>query len=190
MSQLITRLMATSLNQEMERTFAVGAGTTQPTGINAYAATVHRIVATPAGVLNADSLIDVVSRLDPLYLQNAVWIMNSITWRKAMQLKDSQNRYLFIADPTGKTPGTILGYPVLRIDSLPAANIWFGDLKGYYIGYRGGLSVSKSTEASITMAANQSINLFERNMFAIRIERRVDGELADLDSMVVLTGTN
>ena len=190
MSQLITRLMATSLNQEMERTFAVGAGTTQPTGINAYAATVHRIVATPAGVLNADSLIDVVSRLDPLYLQNAVWLMNSITWRKVMQLKDSQNRYLFIADPTGKTPGTVLGYPVLRIDSLPAANIWFGDLKGYYIGYRGGLSVSKSTEASITMAANQSINLFERNMFAIRIERRVDGELADLDSLVVCTGCN
>jgi len=72
---------------------------------------------------------------------------------------------------------------------LPAANIWFGDLKGYYIGYRGGLSVSKSTEASITQGTD-SINLFERNMFAIRVERRVDGELADLDSMVVLTGAN
>lgn len=189
MSQLITRLMATSINQEMERCFAVGVGTTQPTGIDAYAATVHRIVTTPANVLTADSLIDVVSRLDPLYLQNAVWLMNSITWRKAMQLKDSQNRYLFIADPTGKTPGTILGYPVLRIDALPAADVWFGDLKGYYIGYRGGLSVSKSTEASITQGTD-SINLFERNMFAIRIERRVDGELADLDSMVVLTGAN
>jgi len=188
-SALVTRNMANSINTEMERVFAVGTGTTQPTGINAYAATVHRIVATPANVLTADSLIDVVSRLDPAYMQNAVWLMNSITWRKAMQLKDSQNRYLFIADPTGKTPGTILGYPVLRIDALPAANIWFGDLKGYYIGYRGGLSVSKSTEASITQGTD-SINLFERNMFAIRVERRVDGELADLDSMVVLTGAN
>lgn len=190
-SALITRLMAQSINSELERVFAVGVGTTQPTGINAYAGTVHRIVATPANVLAADSLIDVVSRLDPAYLQNAVWLMNSITWRKAMQLKDSQNRYLFIADPTGKTPGTILGYPVLRVDTLPAANIWFGDLKGYYIGYRGGMTVSKSTEASISQGSGGGfINLFERNMFAIRVERRVDGELVDLDSMVVLTGCN
>jgi len=122
-SSLVTRLMAQALNKEMERCFAVGAGTTQPTGINAYAATVHRIVTTPANVLTSDSLIDVISRLDQAYLGNAVWLMNSITWRKAMQLKDSQNRYLFIADPTGKTPGTILGYPVLRIDALPAADI-------------------------------------------------------------------
>ena len=185
-SQLITRLMATEINRELERVFAVGAGTTQPTGINNYSATVHRIVATPANVLTSDSLLDVISRLDPAYTGNAVWLMNSITWRKAMQLKDSQNRYLFIADPTGKTPGNILGYPVIRVDALPAANIWFGDLKGYYIGYRGGISVSKSTEATIEGVGN----LFERNMFAIRVERRVDGELADLDSLVVLTGAN
>jgi len=188
-SQYITQKMAESITAEIERTFAVGAGTTQPTGINAYAATVHRIIATPANVLAADSLIEAVYSLGQKYLANAVWLMNSITLRKAMQLKDSQNRYLFIADPTGKTPGTILGYPVVRVDALPAANVWFGDLKGYWIGYRGGISVAKSTDASISMGTD-SINLFERNMFAIRVERRVDGELADLDSMAVITGTN
>ncbi len=185
-SQYVTGLISTALNEELERVFAVGVGTTQPTGINAYAATVHRIVATPANILTSDSMIDVISRLGQKYLKNAVWLMNSKAWRVAMQLKDSQNRYLFIADPSGKTPGTILGYPILRVDALPNANIWFGDLKGYWIGYRGGINVAKSTDATIEGIGN----LFERNMFAIRVERRVDAELADLDSMVALTGAN
>ena len=185
-STYVTGLMAQSLNEELERVFAVGVGTTQPTGIDAYAATVHRIVATPANILTSDSLIDVVSRLGQKYLANAVWMMNSQAWRVAMQLKDSQNRYLFIADPTGKTPGSLLGYPILRVDSLPNGHIWFGDLKGYWIGYRGGINVAKSTDATIEGIGN----LFERNMFAIRVERRVDAELADLDSLCVLTGAN
>jgi len=186
LSTYITGLMATALNEELERVFAQGTGTTQPTGINAYAATVHRIVATPANVANTNSAIEVVSRLGQKYTKNAVWLMNSVAWRKAMQLVDSQNRPIFIADPTGKMPGTILGYPVLRCDALPQSNVWFGDLKGYWIGYRGGISVAKSTDATIDGVGN----LFERNMFAIRVERRVDAELADLDSMVVCTGWN
>lgn len=185
----VTQLMAQSLNEELERVFAVGTGTAQPTGIDSYSATVHRIVATPANVLTSDSMIDAMSRLGAKYSKNAVWLMNSQAWRVAMQLKDSQNRYLFIPDPTGKTPGTILGHPVLRCDALPNGHIWFGDLKGYWIGYRGGISVAKSTEASLTYGSS-TINLFERNMFAIRVERRVDAELADLDSMVVITGAN
>lgn len=182
---LLTDLIATSMREREERAFISGNGTGQPTGIDNYAGTVHRIVATPANVINADSLIEVISRLGTKYLKNAVWIMNSVTWRKAMQLKDSQNRYLFIADPTGKTPGTILGYPVIRQDDLDQSHIWFGDLKGYIIGIREGMSVKVSDEATV---ASQSA--FEQNLIYIRVEERIDAELADLDSMVVLTGCN
>lgn len=185
-SQYITSLMGQALAEELERVFAVGTGTTHPTGLQAYSATVHRIVATAANVLTYDSLIDVVSRLGSKYLANAVWLLNSQAWRVVMQLKDGNSRPIFVADPTGKTPGTLLGYPILRVDALPNGSIWFGDLKGYWIGYRGGIQVSKSTDATITGVGN----LFERNMFAIRVERRVDGELADLDSMVYLSGAN
>ena len=185
-SQYVTGLIATSLNEELERVFSVGTGTTQPSGIDSYSATVHRIVATPANVITSDSLIDVVSRLGQKYLTNAVWLMNSQAWRVAMQLKDSQNRYLFVPDPTGKTPGTILGYPILRCDDFPNGHIWFGDLQGYWIGYRGGINVAKSTDATLEGIGN----LFERNMFAIRVERRVDAEMADLDAFVYLSGAN
>jgi len=44
----------------------------------------------------------------------------------------------------------------------------------------------QSEEATITGVGN----LFERNEIAIRVEERVDGELADLNSASVLTGTN
>jgi len=186
LSNYVTGLMATALNEELERVFAVGGGTTQPTGLHAYAATNHRIIATPANVLTTGVLIDAVTRAGTKYLRNAVWLMNSAAYRKAMNLLDGQSRPIFIADPTGKIPGTILGYPVLRCDALPDSEIWFGDLKGYWIGYRGGISVDKSTDATIEGVGN----LFERNMFAIRVERRVDAELADLDAMVVITGAN
>ena len=183
---LVTQKIAQAIAEKEDWAFTVGTGTAEPTGFDNYNATVHRIVTTPANVLTSDSLIDVVTRLGTKYLSRAVWVMNSITYRKAMQLKDSQNRYLFIADPTGKTPGSILGYPVIRQDDLPAARIWFGDLKGYYIGIRGGLTVDQSEQATLAGVGN----LWEQNMVAIRVEERIDGELVDLDSMAVLTGTN
>jgi hypothetical protein len=48
------------------------------------------------------------------------------------------------------------------------------------------MSVKYSEEATIEGVGN----LFEKNMTAIRVEKRVDGELADLDSFCVITGTN
>jgi HK97 family phage major capsid protein len=185
-TSLMTELIAKSIAEREEKAFAIGSGTTEPTGINAYAATVHRIYATPANVLTADSLIQAFYGLGQNYRKRAVWLMNSVTLTKARQLKDSQNRYLFIPDPNQEMAGTILGRPVYEQNDLPAANIWFGDVKGYWIGDRGTMSVKYSEEATIEGVGN----LFEKNMTAIRVEKRVDGELADLDSFCVITGTN
>jgi HK97 family phage major capsid protein len=181
----MTDKIVTAIAEEEDKAFMTGNGSGRPTGIDNYAATVHRIVATPANVLAADSLIEVVSRLGTKYLRNAVWIMNSVTYRKAMQLKDSQNRYLFVPAPNTDSFGTILGYPVLRQDDLAQNHIWFGDLKGYWIGVREGISIMQSEEAQVA-----GYSLFERNEIALRVEERIDGELADLDSFVCLTGTN
>lgn len=183
---LMTKLMVESINMKEDQLFATGTGTSEPSGIDSYNATVHRTIATPANVVAADTLIAAQDRLGKFYRRNAKWFMNSQTYTKVKQLKDSQNRYLFIPDPTGDTEGTILGKGVLTQDDLPLTRIWYGDIKGYYIGDRGTLSVKYSEEATLEGIGN----LFERNMTAIRIEKRVDGELADLDSMIVITGTN
>lgn len=185
LTSYITRLITTAIAEEEDNAFTTGSGATQPTGIDSYSATVHRIVATPANVLAADSLIQSFYRLGSQYRRNAVWIMNSITLTKVMQLKDSQNRYLFVADPTGTLPGTLLGRPVFEQNDLGQDHIWLIDLRGYVIGVREGITVMQSEEAYV-----DSHSLFERNELAIRVEERIDGELADLDCAVVITGTN
>lgn len=182
----VTKLVATAIYEEEDDRFAVGTGVGQPTGIDNYSATVGRITATPANVLAADSLIEAFFKLGAKYRKNAVWLMNSITLTKARQLKDTQNRYLFIPDPSAEIAGTILGRPVLEQNHLPLDHIWLIDLRGYWIGIREGISVMQSEEATITGVGN----LFERNEIAIRVEERVDGELADLNSASVVTGTN
>jgi HK97 family phage major capsid protein len=180
----ITKLIVTSLAEEEEKRFVMGTGATQPTGIDAYAATIARSVTTGAGVADSDTLIAATLRLGQQYLQNAVWIMNSECLRRVMQLKDSQNRYLFLPDPTGKTPGTILGRPIIRNDSLNQTRAWLIDLKGYYIGVRGGISVMQSEEAYITPTGSA----FEKNLIYIRVEERLDAELADLHCACVVNG--
>jgi len=91
----VTRQVATAIYEEEDDRFAVGTGVGQPTGIDNYAATVGRITATPANVLNADSMIEAFFKLGAKYRKNAVWLMNSITLTKVRQLKDTQNRYLY-----------------------------------------------------------------------------------------------
>lgn len=185
----MTEKIAQAINETEDKAFAVGTGTTQPTGVNNYAATIHRINTTPANVLTSDSVITTYMSLGSKYRGRAYWLMNSITLTRARQLKDGQNRYLFNDDLTGGFVGTILGRPVLEQNDLPVGSIWLIDLKGYWIGDRGGITVSKSEDASISMGTD-SINLWERNMTGIRVEKRVDGELVDLDCAAVLTGAN
>jgi HK97 family phage major capsid protein len=182
----VVRLIATAIGEEEDKVFTVGNGSSQPTGIDNYASgTGIRVVTTPANVLAADSLIQAFYTLGSKYRSRAVWIMNSQTLTKAMQLKDSQNRYLFVADPTGVLPGTLLGRPVIEQNNLANARIWLGDLRGYWIGVREGITVMQSEEATVA-----SYSLFERNEIAIRVEERIDGEIADVNAFVEISGTN
>ena len=185
MTSYITKLITTAIAEEEDKVFTVGNGSGKPTGIDAYSGTIHRSVTTPANVVDADSLIAAFYKLGSKYRSKAVWIMNSLTLTKVMQLKDGQNRHLFVADPTGNLPGTLLGRPVFEQNDLTQARIWFIDLSGYVIGVREGISVMQSEEA--TVASN---SLFERNEIALRVEERLDGEMADLDAAVVVNNTN
>lgn len=182
---LVTRKMAQSISEREERAFAAGSGTAEPTGIDNYNTSV-KSVASVGNVVTSDAFIRALYRLGQSYRANAVWLMNSLTLSKVMQLKDTNGRYLFIADLTGATAGTLLGRTVIEQNDLPQSRVWLVDLRGYYIADSSGISVSQSEEATITGVGN----LFEQNQVAIRVERRVDGELADPNGAVVITGTN
>jgi len=182
----VTKLIGVAIAEEEDARFMIGTGATQPTGIDAYAATVGRQVTCAGNVLGTDCLIDATTRLNMPDLRNAHWLMNSVTYAKCWQLKDSQNRPIMLNDMSGKFPPTILGYPVVRQDSCPATRIWFCDPRGYWVGDRGGLNVMKSEHATIEGVGN----LFEKNLTAIRVEKRVDGEIAESNKFVCVNGTN
>jgi len=186
----ITNLVVRAIAEEEDKRFIMGTGTTQPTGLETYrAAATITAVATPANIAAYATLVDAFYRLGSKYRQRAVWVMSSATLMRCMQLADTTGRPIFVADPTGNLPGTILGKPVLEQNDLGLGVAYIIDFSGYYIGVREGINVMQSEEASITMG-NDSINLFERNEVAIRVEERIDGELADTRSCVAITGMN
>lgn len=173
-TSFITDAMVEALSEEEDVVFAKGNGTGKPSGLE------HYYAAYPAArkVLNAtiadigDRVVAADSRLKPKYRPAAKWYMPQSQLEKIRILRAAATgQFLFQPDPTGAFVGTLCGKPVMLNDNL--TNIWFGDLgKAYWIGQRGGLRVAQSTEATIG-----SVNLFENNMFALRVEERIDGEL-------------
>lgn len=178
--EIITRLMTQAIAEEEDKAFFTGSGTGRPTGLNTY--TIRTVSA--GGSIDADDLIGVIYRLGQGYRRRAAFFMNSRTLQVVRQLKDSQGRYVFENAISGTDFPTLLGRPVYEQDDLEASSIFFGDPQGYWIADREGISVRVSDEATV---GGQSA--FERNFTIIRVEERVDGELADTNAFVEITQT-
>ena len=86
------------------------------------------------GVLGYSDIVELWGSLDPAYLPNATWVMNSSTRASLMGVVDSFGRPLFIPSPTSGAFDTLLGRPVVLdqyAPSLAAGNkaLAFGDFK-------------------------------------------------------------
>ncbi len=139
-----------------------------------------------AATLTADGLKAVPFALDAQYRQSAscVWIMSKATALVIYKLKDGASRYLWSAQDTQLSGGArnlpLEGYPVRESESMPSVTtntypIIFGDLGGYVIADRIGMSVERYLD-SATARANSVI-------FVCR--RRVGGQVAEGYRMVV-----
>jgi HK97 family phage major capsid protein len=107
--------------------------------------------APSAGVTKG--ILGIETALPPQYEMGAKWYANKSTYSAVRALSDTQQRPLWqTTDAPGLTnyvrglPQTLLGYGVEKSQFLPdiAANskpMLFGDLKGYYIADRVGLSI-------------------------------------------------
>lgn len=177
---VITRLLTRAIAEREDELFFTGTGTAQPSGINSYTLTSF----SAAGSLDYDDLIRAYHTLAQGYRRNAAWFMNVRTLIVVRQLKDSQNRPILLESVNQSEFPTILGRPVYEVNSLETSSIFFGDPSGYWIGDREGVSVRVSDEATV---GGQSA--FERNFTIVRIEERVDGELADTRSFIEITST-
>jgi HK97 family phage major capsid protein len=109
--------------------------------------------ATGANSIGYDDVVALFTALDPAYIANATWMMNSATRGFLMGVKDGFGRPLFIPNPTSGAFDTLLGRPVVLNQALPnigasaAGTILFGDLaQGYLFRTDGDLSIVRLSE--------------------------------------------
>ena len=93
------------------------------------------------------------SSLDPAYLSNAKWQMNSATKGFLLGVKDGFGRPLFIPNPSSGAFDTLIGAPVVMNQSLPSiaagnvGTVLFGDfVEGFMFREAGNLEIVRFNE--------------------------------------------
>lgn len=114
---------------------------------------------------------------------------------------DEHGRPLFIDSINNDgNIGRLLGRPAFKhrwvgkpgtagAPGTPATVGFGGDWTGARWGYSEGITIDINTKGSVTLDGGEVINLWQRNMFAVRIEVEVGFRLRDEDRFVRLTGT-
>jgi HK97 family phage major capsid protein len=129
-------------------------------------------------------LLDLRAAVPPQYWSGASWLMNATTASSVDNLVDSQKRALLLLEGANMPPGavgTIKNRPVFVDQFVPdiAANdypIIFGDLSGYIIAERVGLTVQVVNDATTA----------RQNTRVLLARRRVGGFLAEAYRLRVL----
>lgn len=180
--KIVTQALAEAYSKAEEKAFATGSGSGQPTGIDTY--TAGRTV-NAGGALSFDHINSAYWRMPQAYRNKAVWLMNGYTIEIVAQLKDSQNRPLLLDTGILTNPGipALKGRPVLEQNDLPHTSIYFIDLSQYWIGEKLPMTIDIADQATVG-----GVSLWERNLIAIRLEGRVDGELTTTRAFVEITG--
>lgn len=149
--------------------FVTGDGTGKPKGL-LTATGIAEVKTGNAGTLGADpaaTIIGMFHSVPSIVAQNGVWLMNRKTLGSLRTLKDATGRFIMLDPITAGAPVTLLGRPIVEMVDMPdiAANafpIMFGDLSGYRIVDRVGLSVlrdpySQARKASVRFHANRRV---------------------------------
>lgn len=107
---------------------------------------------------------------------------------------DKNDRPLFINSVAEGAIPMILGQPTYMarsafVSGSPNVIGIAGDWTKAMYGVVEGVDISISTEATLTLSDNSTINLFQRNMFAVRAEIEI-GFIADKDMFNALTATS
>lgn len=182
MQAITAELFAEAMAVDEDQKFLTGTGGGTPRGIlgNRSGANetpetgIDSVNSGAAAALTADGLVDLAYGLHAQYRGNAVHVGARLTHRDVRKLKDGNGDYLWQRGLAAGEPPTLLSYPFLESESMPAigANnypIIFGDMKGYLIVDRVGMSVER-VEDTTTKGTN-TIALFAR--------RRLGGQVVE-----------
>lgn len=182
MLMVLAELFAEAMAIDEDTQFLTGTGTGRPRGILGKRSGANEtpedgidaVNSGAAAALTADGLVDLVYGLHAQYRGNAVHIGARATHRDVRKLKDGIGDYLWERGLKFGEPPTLLGYPYLESESMPAiaANNYpqvFGDLAGYLIVDRVGMAIQR-VEDTTTVGGNK-VALFAR--------RRLGGQVVE-----------
>lgn len=145
-----------------------------------------------------DGLVSALTTVGAAGGDVSTWLISPQGEGLLMSAKDGQGQYAFLRDARTDSGaiGSIFGRDVLKSAAVysnptdPAADVvgFAGDFAGSAVwGSVEGIQVSISDQATLTDGATQ-INLWQRNMFAIRAEIEVGFIVRDGAHFVKLTG--
>ena len=94
------------------------------------------MTAAATGAITFDELIDLEHSLDIAHRTGAQFMVNDSTVKILRKLKDADNQYIWQRAVTAGAPSTLLGYPVVINNDMPAAaasavSVVFGQLNAY-----------------------------------------------------------
>lgn len=126
-------------------------------------------------------LIDVVCSLKPLHVRNAKWLMSRSALAVIRKLKNRDGVNIWQPSLSEATPSTLLGYPVVIDDNMPALaentasiSVAFGDFNaGYQIVDRQGLSILRDPYTS-------------KPFVEFYLSKRVGGNVVNFDAIKLL----
>ena len=120
------------------------------------------------------------------------WLANPALHGLLLTAVDGQGRQFFVSDPANsRTVGSVFGAPVLKTRaSMPTGTPntigVAGDWQGSAVyGTVEGVSISISDQATLNDGGT-SLNLWQRNMFAVRAEIEVGFRLRDVNHFVAI----
>ena len=162
--------------------FVSGDGSGKPKGL-LTASGITEVKTGNTATLGTDpaaTIIGMFHTLPAAFANKGVWLMNRKTLGTLRLLKDSTGRFLLVDPLSAGMPSTLLGMPVVEAIDMPdiAANAYpivFGDLSGYRITDRIGLSVQRDP---YTMSDYGQVKFTAR--------KRVGGDVSNADRFVKL----
>lgn len=172
----------TRMAEELEDDFINGTGVEESKGILQETTITNVDLGSSAssitGISGVSAILNAPYKLKEQYRRNGAFIMPRQSILEVRDLKDGQNRPIFMP-ATASLPPVLNGHPVVELERMatPAADgdavFLFGDLKKYYIVERKSIEVQRLTEL---YAANGQVG--------IMMTLRVDGALVDKNAFV------
>ena len=149
-----------ALEEARDYAYAIGTGVNMPQGFMVNADVLGNFTLAPGdGILDMETMVQAIYKLNKTYRNNAVVSCNSATEGVMATFKDGNNQPLWRSNGVDKAPNTFMGLPIINpeaMDDLPIAAgsaypVCIADLSaGYRIRERGSITITRLDEAFAT----------------------------------------